>query len=260
MKEKILNTGILAAKKAGALLRKHHDETQKISLKGEVNLVTELDKLSEKTIIETIRSVFDDHSILSEEVGELNSQNAIFKWIIDPLDGTTNYAHGFPYFCVSIAVEKEGEVYCGIVYQPLLDELFTAIKGEGAYKNNFRIYVSQRNSLNESLLATGFPYDLRNSDQNNIKHFNNFILKTRAVRRAGAAALDLSYVGMGRLDGFWEPKLSPWDVAAGSLIIKEAGGTVTDFEGKEFNIYYPNIVASNGKIHKQILEVIQNNP
>lgn len=259
MKEKILNTGIYAAKKAGALLTKHHDKIQKITLKGEVNLVTELDKLSEKTIIDTINSVFEDHTILSEEAGLLSPQTSSFKWIVDPLDGTTNYAHGFPYFCISIGVEKEGEMFCGIVYQPLLDELFTAIKGEGAYRNNKRIYVSKRNSLNESLLATGFPYDLRDSVENNIKHFNNFILKAQAVRRAGAAALDLSYVAMGRLDGFWEPKLSPWDVAAGSLIIKEAGGSVTDFEGNEYNIYHPNIVASNGKIHKQILKVIQNN-
>jgi myo-inositol-1(or 4)-monophosphatase len=255
---------IKAALKAGKILTEHAGKVQKIGYKDEVNLVTEVDCLSEENIIGIIKDAFPEHSIMTEE-SEGKKTESEYKWVIDPLDGTTNYAHDFPSYCVSIALEKEGEIILGVVYNPNLDELFIAEKGKGAYlyqgknpeEGKRRISVSTTEQLSNSLLATGFPYDIRTSKIDNMNHFANFYKKSQAIRRAGSAALDLCYLAMGRFDGFWELKLSPWDTAAGSLLVKEAGGKVTDFSGGPFNIYLKEILASNGKIHQQMINVLK---
>ncbi|MDY6856219.1 MAG: inositol monophosphatase family protein [Thermodesulfobacteriota bacterium] len=252
----ILEVALYAALNGGKILKENFGKSFKIDFKGEINLVTHIDRLSEETIVDIIRDRYPDHQILAEE-SEGKKSESKYRWIIDPLDGTTNYAHGFPFFCVSIALEKDSEIILGIIYDPLLEELFIAEKDKGAYLNKKKITVSSTEDLIHSLLATGFPYDLRETDENNLDHFSNFIMSAQAVRRAGSAALDLCYVAMGRFDGFWELKLSPWDVAAGSLIVKEAGGIVTDFKGRGFDIYSKEIVASNKKIHKEMVEVLK---
>jgi myo-inositol-1(or 4)-monophosphatase len=252
----MLGVAFYAASNAGKILKDNFGKSLEIDFKGDINLVTDIDRLSEKTIVEIIMDKYPDHQILAEESEGKRSESP-YRWIIDPLDGTTNYAHGFPFFCVSIALEKDREIILGIIYDPLLEEFFVAEKGKGAYLNKKKIEVSSTDNLIHSLLATGFPYDLRESEENNIDHFNNFIMSAQAVRRAGSAALDLCYVAMGRFDGFWELKLSPWDVAAGSLIVKEAGGIVTDFKGGDFDIYSKEILASNKKIHNEMVQVLK---
>jgi len=252
----MLEIAIEAAKKAGKILKENLGKSIEIGFKGEINLVTDIDINSEKTIVQIIRNKHPDHQILTEE-GEGQKGTPSHKWIIDPLDGTTNYAHGYPCFCVSIAFEKNGDVLFGVIYDPVLDELFTAEKGGGACLNGRKIRVSSTDKLIHSMLATGFPYDLRESQNNNLIHFNNFTMSAQAIRRAGSAALDLCYVAMGRFDGFWEPKLSPWDVAAGSLIVREAGGMVSDFKGGVFDSYSKEILASNGRIHYEMVEVLK---
>ncbi|MCJ7662841.1 MAG: inositol monophosphatase [Desulfobacterales bacterium] len=229
---------------------------KRIEFKGAINLVTEVDKRCEQRIIEIIKRVFPQHNILTEEtpMPELPSP---FRWIVDPLDGTTNYAHGYPCFCTSLALELEKEIVLGAIYDPLLDELFTAQKGKGAFLNNERITVSKTDQLTNALICTGFPYDLRESTVNNLDHFNHLIMEARAIRRDGSAALDLCYVAAGRFDGFWELKLYPWDVAAGKLLVEEAGGTVTDFHGGPLDIYGKEILASNGRIHEEMIKVLQ---
>lgn len=252
----MLGVAIEAAKEAGKILKENLGKSIEIGFKGDINLVTDIDLKSEKTIVQIIRNKYPDHQVLTEE-GEGQKGTSSHKWIIDPLDGTTNYAHGYPCFCVSIAFEKNGDVLFGVIYDPVLDELFTAEKGGGACLNGRKIRVSSTDKLIHSMLATGFPYDLRESQNNNLIHFNNFIMNAQAIRRAGSAALDLCYVAMGRFDGFWELKLSPWDVAAGSLIVREAGGIVSDFKGGAFDIYSKEILASNGKIHDGMVEVLK---
>ncbi|RJP55762.1 MAG: inositol monophosphatase [Deltaproteobacteria bacterium] len=252
----MLGVAIEAAKEAGKILKENLGKSIEIGFKGEINLVTDIDITSEKTIVHIIRNKYPDHQILTEE-GEGHKGTPSHKWIIDPLDGTTNYAHGYPCFCVSIAFEKNGNILFGVIYDPVLDELFTAEKGGGACLNGRKIRASSTDKLIHSMLATGFPYDLRESQNNNLIHFNNFTMSAQAIRRAGSAALDLCYVAMGRFDGFWELKLSPWDVAAGSLIVREAGGMVSDFKGGVFDIYSKEILASNGKIHYEMVEVLK---
>ncbi|HEY5600372.1 MAG TPA: inositol monophosphatase family protein, partial [Candidatus Manganitrophaceae bacterium] len=198
---------------------------------------------------------FPDHQIMAEE-GHGSKAPSPYRWVIDPLDGTTNYAHGFPFFCVSIGLEVEGSVLLGVVYDPLRRELFVAEKGKGATLNDKPISVSQVDVLKKSLLVTGFAYDIRVHPKNNFNHFVNFSLSAQGVRRTGSAALDLCYVAAGRLDGFWELKLNPWDTAAGSLMMLEAGGKVTDLAGKPYSIYDPEILATNGKIHRQMIEIL----
>ncbi|MCK4427629.1 MAG: inositol monophosphatase [candidate division Zixibacteria bacterium] len=258
-----------AALKGGEILNEHRGKVKNIGYKDEVNLVTEVDRISEETILQIIKENFPDHAILTEEseefIPESKKSKSIYKWIIDPLDGTTNYAHGFPIYCVSIALEKNGEIILGVVYDPNLDELFVAEKGKGAFlskgssiaEDKHKISVSQTTELSQSLLATGFPYDIRKSKIDNLDHFANFYKKAQAVRRGGSAALDLCYLAMGRFDGFWELKLHPWDMAAGKLMVEEAGGKVTDFLGGSFNIYLKEILASNGKIHPQMIEILK---
>jgi len=253
--EQAKEVGIRAATEGGALLMKHFGGRRKITYKGEINLVTEVDHLSEEKILRIIKQEFPSHHLLTEEREE-HKGTSPYRWLIDPLDGTTNYAHGYPCFCISLALEKEGEILVGIIYNPVLEELFTAIRGKGAYLNRKRIRVSRTQELGQSLLATGFPYDIRESSVNNLNHFNHFAVTAQAIRRAGSAALDLSYVAMGRFDGFWELKLKPWDVAGGSLLVVEAGGMVSDFSGRTFNIHAKEILASNGKIHQEMIKVL----
>ena len=247
---------VQAAQKAGFVLKTKIGKKRKVGYKGVVNLVTEMDILAEKIIVSEIRKHFPDHSILAEERTSTSRESA-YRWVIDPLDGTTNYAHGFPIFCVSIALTKNDEPILGVVYDPTRDELFVAEKSKGARLNGRRLHASSESDLSRSLLATGFPYDIRETRINNFDHFHNFAIRAQAVRRAGSAALDLCYVAAGRFDGFWEMKLAPWDLAAGSLMVSEAGGTVTDFLGKHPGLNGKHVLATNGRIHRAMLKVVR---
>ncbi|MGD0338733.1 MAG: inositol monophosphatase family protein [Bacteroidota bacterium] len=252
----IFSLAIEIAKQAGIFLKANIGNITTIEQKSsEINLVTDIDKRSEAMIIGAIKKQFPTHDIVAEESGR-SAGTSDYRWIIDPLDGTTNYMHGLPMFCVSIGIEHKGEIIAGVIYDPMHDELFTAEKGSGAFLNGKRIQVSAEDRLIRSLLITGFPYDVKNNPFNAIEHFNNFVIEAQAIRRLGSAAIDLAYVACGRAEGFWEVQLHPWDIAAGVIIIREAGGTVTNFEGKPMNAYTPNIVASNGKIHDEILRVL----
>ena len=244
-----------AAREAGAFLKSKLSSVHKIDYKGDINLVTEADIISEEMITSKINHQFPDHDILAEEFTH-TSKGSDFRWIIDPLDGTTNFAHGYPVFCVSIALQKLDEIIIGIIYNPMLEEMFEAEKGKGAFLNGRKIQVSNTMRISEGLVATGFPYDIREDAQNNLNYFNEMIMNARAIRRAGSAALDLSYVAAGRFDGFWELKLNPWDTAAGWLIIEEAGGVVTDIKGDGYYLESPVILASNGRIHKEMMDVL----
>jgi myo-inositol-1(or 4)-monophosphatase len=254
--DNLLALAVRAVKESGQIQKKWLGKDKKVELKGEINLVTEVDRRCEARIIEIIKEVFPEHNILTEET-PMPEGPSPYRWIIDPLDGTTNYAHGYPCFCTSVALEQEEEIIVGAIYDPILDELFTALQGKGAFFNGERIAVSATERLTNALICTGFPYDLRESPVNNVNHFNNFIMEARAVRRDGSAALDLCYVAMGRFDGFWELKLYPWDVAAGKLLVEEAEGSVTDFSGGPLDIYGQEILASNGRIHEEMVGVLQ---
>ncbi|HUN56134.1 MAG TPA: inositol monophosphatase family protein [Smithella sp.] len=243
------------AKKSGSLLKEKFNKAHNIHYKGEINLVTEADRFSEDLIIGEISRNFPDHGILSEESPAIKGAGD-WRWIIDPLDGTTNYAHGYPVFCVSIALENKGEVIVGVVYDPMREEMFVALQGEGAYLNGKKITVSHCGNLSRSLLATGFPYDIRESKENNLDYFNSMAIRVQAIRRAGAAALDLAYLAAGRFDGFWELKLKAWDTAAGSLLVTEAGGVVSDIAGEKWHLQSSGLVASNGLIHEQMIKVL----
>jgi myo-inositol-1(or 4)-monophosphatase len=252
----LLGFAMDVARGAGEILRRNYGAEQCVHYKGEVNLVTDVDRRSEEYIIGRIRSAFPDHGILSEESSEILSPSA-FRWIVDPLDGTTNYAHGYPCFCVSIAVERDGKVLAGAVYDPLREELFTSAAGEGAHLKGTPIKVSTTGKLRQSLLATGFAYDVNTAEDTNLANFREFVFTGQAIRRDGSAALDLCYLACGRFDGFWELSLKPWDTAAGLLILAEAGGVATRLDGSPYNVHHPDILASNGKIHEQMLEVIR---
>lgn len=245
-----------ASQMAGDMLRQNIDSSREIVYKGAVNLVTEFDKRSQEIIFSHLSAQFPDHDFLAEE-DLCEQRGSEFRWIIDPIDGTTNYAHNFPIFCVSIALEWKSKVVCGVIYDPMRGEMFSAISGKGSFLNGQRILASTTRALDASLLATGFPYDVRESDVNNIDHFANFATRVQAIRRCGSAALDLCYVACGRFDGFWELKLSPWDVASGILIVEESGGHVTDFKGKATNIYGKDLLASNGLIHEQMIQILK---
>jgi len=217
-----------------------------------------MDLQSETMITESIRGLYPDHQILAEEKASQESDSA-YKWIIDPLDGTTNYAHGYRFFCVSIAVEHQHDVIFGVVYDPVTKELFKGIRGGGAFLNGRPIRSSVESQLSESLICTGFSYD-REGVLVNLFHFNNLILEARAVRRDGSAALDLCYVACGRYDGFWEISLNPWDVAAGKLIVEEAGGRISSFSGNPCTVYDAEILATNGRIHEQMMTLLTRGP
>jgi myo-inositol-1(or 4)-monophosphatase len=250
-----LETAIDLCRAAGDILNYYADRDKLVEFKGHANLVTIADKKSEELIIGGILSRYPSHSILAEESGATQS-GAPVKWIIDPLDGTTNFAHGYPFYCVSIAVEEKGEIVCGAVYDPVREEMFSAARGAGAYRNGERLKVSNVDRLSQALLITGFPYNFRERLDTVIRQFGKFLVASQAVRRGGSAALDLCYVASGRLDGFWELYLQPWDTAAGHVILEEAGGRVTDFKGGPFSIYNKETLASNGLLHEEMRSVL----
>ncbi len=245
-----------AAEAAGGLLRHGLDEAKDIGYKGAVDLVTNFDGLAQELIIKHIAAAYPSHAFLAEE-GIRPAAPAEFLWVIDPLDGTTNFAHRLPVFAVSIGLVFRGKPVLGVVFDPVREDLFTASAGGGAYLGNRRIHVSGVSDLDRALLATGFPYDIRESPLNNLDHFQNFCLRAQAVRRCGSAALDLCYLACGRFDGFWELKLKPWDVAAGALIVTEAGGRVSDLDGGAFRIDNGETLATNGLIHESMLAVLK---
>lgn len=254
----MLNFAIQTARDAGAILADRLGRALQVSNKGDIDLVTEADLASEKLIIERIKSHYPRHAILAEEAGDTEGDltgASEWKWIIDPLDGTTNYAHGYPCFCVSIALECAGEIEIGVIYDPTRDELFAAEKGQGATLNGRRMRVSEVEDLNSAMLCTGFPYNVRERP-NFARDFANFTMEAQAVRRDGSAAIDLAYLACGRFDGFWEDGLNAWDVAAGILLITEAGGRVTDFVGAPLDIYTPKVLASNGLVHHAMMKVL----
>ena len=244
-----------AVREAGLYLRQNLGRRFEASFKGAVDLVTPFDVGAQEILAGRISAAFPEHGILAEE--NLSKPGASeFRWIIDPLDGTTNYAHAFPVFSVSAALERAGRVVLGFVHDPMRGETFRAEAGGGATLNGQPIRVSGVGDLGKSLLATGFPYDVRTSPDNNLGHWGHFIVRAQAIRRCGSAALDLAYIACGRFDGFWELKLKPWDVAAGALLVAEAGGRVTDFRGGDFTLQSPGLLATNGLIHSDMLGVL----
>ncbi|MBI2418635.1 MAG: inositol monophosphatase [Ignavibacteriales bacterium] len=243
-------------KEAGNIVKEGFQTDYKVEYKTNIsNLVTEIDKKSEKAIIEFIRKEFPGHGILAEESGAAN-ENAEYQWVIDPLDGTTNFAHGFPIFGVSIGIQKNGKTVCGAVYHVMNDIMYSAEQGSGAYKNGKKIHVNENDSLEKSLLVTGFPYDIADNPHNALTIFTNMVKASRGMRRLGSASIDFCCVAEGIFDGFWEVNLQPWDICAGKFIVEEAGGKVTDFIGTPSSIFAPQILCSNGKIHNAMIEII----
>lgn len=253
--KEIAKVGEAVVREAGRYLRENLGRRVEASYKGAVDLVTPFDLGAQEILVGRLAAAFPTHGFLAEE-GLARAGTSECRWIIDPLDGTTNFAHAFPIFSVSAALECAGRLALGFVYDPMRDEMFRAEAGRGAFLNGVPVRVSGTSELGRSLLATGFPYDVRISPENNLDHWGRFIVRAQAIRRCGSAALDLSYVACGRFDGFWELKLKPWDVAAGTLLVAEAGGRVTDFTGRPFTWEAPGIVAANGHIHPAILEVL----
>ncbi len=247
------------ALEAGALIRGYFERGVTAEYKGDVDLVTEADRASEKLIGERLAAILPEHGIFGEE-GTRSGLEAEYRWYIDPVDGTTNFAHGFPYFCVSMGLEHrpkgvakdaDGELIAGVIYQPIHDELFMAEKGKGAWLNGRQIHVSKTKQLQEALLATGFPSHKRHANPN-IHFYQQLTLRSHGVRRAGSAAMDLCYTAAGRVDAYWEFNLNPWDTAAGVLMVTEAGGTVTSFDGSPFKLESKELLVSNGLIGKEI--------
>lgn len=248
------------AMEAGALLREYRERGVATEYKGDVDLVTEADRSSEKLIVERLTAAFPGHGIFGEE-GARQGMDAEYRWYVDPLDGTTNFAHGFPVFCVSMGLERrasglaadaDGELAAGVIYDPMRDELFVAEKGRGAWLNGRPMHVSKTKRLAEALLATGFPSRKRHASPN-IHFYQEFTLRSHGVRRAGSAALDLAYVACGRIEGFWEFHLNPWDTAAGALLVLEAGGTMTRFDGGPFRLNSDEILATNGLLDRELI-------
>ena len=243
--------------RGGFIRRPGFERAHQVDYKGEIDLVTEMDHRSEAFLLGEIKEHFPAHLIVAEESGTLSGDDCC-KWYVDPLDGTVNYAHGIPIFSVSIAFAEHGDLSLGVVYDPIQDECFSAQRGSGARLNGQPLRVSTAESLDRSLLVTGFPYDIRTNPENNLDHYARFSLRTQGVRRLGSAALDLCYVAAGRFDGFWEFRLSPWDLAAGGLIAREAGALVTDMQGGPNFLSAPySLIAANPSIHTQILKVIR---
>lgn len=248
----MLNFAIELAHRAGALLRARQEQERSVQSKGYADIVTDADHASEALIVEAIRKRFPDHSVLAEEGGEAAGAGE-FQWLVDPLDGTLNYAHGMPVYSVSLAVLRQGRLHIGVVYDPSRGELFAAERGGGARCNGRPLHVSRTAALAESLLTTGFPYDRLERPENNLREHNHLLMCCQDVRRPGSAALDLCYVAAGRTDAHWELGLKPWDVAAGALIVLEAGGSVTDWHDRPWLPHGDRLVASNGRIHDELL-------
>jgi myo-inositol-1(or 4)-monophosphatase len=244
-------------RQSGRILRRGYAGVRQVYHKGKIDLVTDTDRRSEAFLMGEIQRLFPDDSIIAEESGGISGQDCC-TWYIDPLDGTVNYAHGVPVFCVSIAYAKDGELRLGAVYEPLGDELFSAERGRGAWLNGRPIKCSQVSNLDDSLLATGFPYNIRTTPANNLDHYSRFALRTQGVRRLGSAALDLCYVGAGRFDGYWELYLEPWDLAAGALIAQEAGALVTTVDGGDLRLEPPcSALAASPGIHNAMLKLLR---
>ena len=248
-----LETAVEIAREAGALLASYFERRVPFELKGEFDLVTEADRASEKLVVERLRSHFPAHGIVAEEGGGHTSPSD-FRWYVDPLDGTTNFAHAFPIFNVTLALEQAGEMLVGVVFDPNRQEMFTVERGSGAYLNNRRIRVSAVSKLENSLLCTGFPNRRRHLNVN-LHFFHQLAMATHGVRRTGSAAIDLAWVACGRLDAFWEFGLNPWDIAAGRLLVAEAGGRVSDMKGQPHQLTSPHLLLDNGHLHQQILEI-----
>jgi myo-inositol-1(or 4)-monophosphatase len=252
----MLNKIIEIAKEAGQVVREGFGKTINIEFKtNESNLVTQIDKASEKRIIDFVKKEFPTHGILAEESGE-SKNTSEYSWVIDPLDGTTNFAHGFPIFSVSIGVQKSGITLAGVVYDVMQDIVYSAETGGGAYSDNNRIYVSPNDKLQRALLVTGFPYNIAENPENAFERFIALTKASRGMRRLGSAAIDFCYVAKGVFDGFWEVYLHPWDICAGKLILEEAGGIITGFSGEAIDIFSNKILATNKHIHDQMVEVI----
>ncbi len=250
-----LEAAVETAREAGGILLQEFDRPVEISYKGEVDIVTQADRRSEQAIVARLRTRFPKHAIVAEEGGGRESDSP-FRWHVDPLDGTTNFAHRYPCFAVSIGLEEAGELIAGVIYQPVSGELFTAAKGEGAYLNQKKIHVSPIEKLATSLLSTGFPSRKRTQSPN-IHYYWDFTLRSHGVRRDGSAALDLASVACGRFDGFWEFGLHSWDTAAGVLLLREAGGVVTRFDGQPYQLGDHELLASNGRIHAEMRDVVR---
>lgn len=251
-----MQTATHAARQAGEVLLSFHGNLKEVRKKGDIDLVTEADLASEKVVVETIRAKFPEHSILAEESGESRGDTR-FQWIIDPLDGTTNFSHGLDLFAVSIAFYMEGLPRAGVVFNPASGEFFEAVAGRGARLNGQPIYVSSEHGLKESLLVTGFPYNFSEKLPQLMERFAQCLSASQGVRRLGSAAVDLCYVACGRFEGFWEQDLNPWDTAAGLLILLEAGGRVTDFSGRPFTTDMKEILATNGRIHDEVMALLE---
>lgn len=250
-----MRTAVRAARQAGEVLRSFHGNLKDIRKKGAIDLVTEADIASERVVVETIRSVFPDHMVLAEESGKSQGDER-FQWIIDPLDGTTNFSHGLGLYAVSIAFHVEGVPSVGVVFNPAAEELYEAMAGQGARLNGQSIRVSDQNSMKDSLLVTGFPYNFHEILPRLMARFAGCLSASQGVRRLGSAAIDLCFVACGRFEGFWEQNLNPWDTAAGLLILLEAGGRVTDFSGRPFKVDMKEILATNGRIHNAMLDLM----
>lgn len=254
--DRIMQIATRAAYSAGDVLKKHFGNLDRVEKKHSIDLVTAADVESEETIVQIIRSVFPDHTILAEE-GGMHQGHQDHCWIIDPLDGTTNFAHNLPLFSISIAYSHERRTKAGIVFNPINGEFFSATAGEGALLNHRPIRVSSTASLEDSLLVTGFPYNLHQSISRLMGRFQNVLYASQGIRRLGSAALDLCYLACGRFDGYWEENLKPWDMAAGVLIALEAGGIVSDFEGNPFDLYGKQILATNGHLHPELIGLLK---
>jgi myo-inositol-1(or 4)-monophosphatase len=244
------------ALEAGAFLLKAQKKPFRVKLKGEINLVTSADQKAEELILSRLNRAFPEFALLAEETGR-KAKEADALWVVDPLDGTTNFAHRLPVYAVSIGLWELGKPVLGVVYHPALDEMFWGVAGKGAYVNRKRLAVSRTVNPDHALLSTGFPYDLRESEENNLDYFAAFATRVRAIRRMGAAALDVAWTAAGRFDGFWELKLYPWDTAASVILVAEAGGKLSDFEGRAWKLETRNLVASNGCLQGFILRVIE---
>ena len=256
---KFLSVAWEAADAAGEIIRASWQQPKTIDYKGATDLVTTIDRDTEDKIVEVLQRNFPDHAILAEEETDLRRDDNEYRWIIDPLDGTTNFAHSYPQVSISVGLERSGRLILGLVYDPLRRECFGAVKGQGATLNGSPIQISTVNELDKALLATGFPYDHREKADFYLTFFKAFLTRCQGIRRAGSAALDLCYLACGRIDGFWELKLKPWDTAAGSLIVTEAGGRVSDFSGNDFSIWGNETLASNGSIHAEMLRALNLN-
>jgi myo-inositol-1(or 4)-monophosphatase len=257
MRSQERRVAVEVARAAGDLLRRELSGPRRIEFKGSpTNLVTEMDARAEALIVDRLLGEFPDDAVLAEERG-VQAGRSERRWIIDPVDGTTNYAHGLPLYCVSIALEVAGRVELGVAYDPSHDELFVAERGAGAFCNDARLSVSSAATLERSLLATGFPYDVRSNPDNNVKEYAGFSMRAQGVRRLGSAVLYLAWVAAGRFDGYWELRLGPWDVAAAGLMVEEAGGRLTSLAGGPIELERPTVVASNGRIHDEMLAVLR---